>query len=279
MARHTGLSTGVVRVAATAADLPRLPEALADFHGDHPGIQIGLRQGSATEIVALVAAGAVDVAVLALTEEPAGVEVHPLADEPLRVAVPVDDDLAGDARLAGRAARAAVHPRRARLGAARDRDGRRAGRGVQPAAAVRGRRPRDGALPRAGRAGHQPRARRAGSSGRGRSSARRICAIRHATGCHCSRPRRAGHRPAGSCRSACSSSDSRRLRGREPTSVWTGCAVAEEHEGRHRHDAVLSGGLLVVVDVELDDPEVVAALPRSRPGSGSWRDTAGTRRR
>jgi DNA-binding transcriptional LysR family regulator len=95
MARHTGLSTGVVRVAATAADLPRLPEALADFHGDHPGIQIGLRQGSATEIAALVTAGAVDVAVLALTEEPAGVEVHPLADEPLRVAVTVDDELAG----------------------------------------------------------------------------------------------------------------------------------------------------------------------------------------
>jgi DNA-binding transcriptional LysR family regulator len=95
MARHTGLSTGVVRVAATAADLPRLPEALADFHGDYPGIQIGLRQGSAAEIAALVAAGAVDVAVLALTEEPAGVEVHPLAEEPLRVAVAVDDELAG----------------------------------------------------------------------------------------------------------------------------------------------------------------------------------------
>ena len=95
MARHTGLSTGVVRVAAAAADLPRLPEALADFHGDHPGIQIGLRQGSATEIAALVTAGAVDVAVLALTEEPAGVEVHPLTDEPLRVAVSLDDELAG----------------------------------------------------------------------------------------------------------------------------------------------------------------------------------------
>lgn len=94
MARHTGISTGVVRVAATAADLPRLPEALADFHGDHPGIQIGLRQGSATEVVTLVAAGAVDVAVVALTEQPAGVDVHPLADEPLRVAVPVDDELA-----------------------------------------------------------------------------------------------------------------------------------------------------------------------------------------
>src|SRR3954465_11426866 len=78
MDRHTGVTRGVVRVAATAADAPRLPEALADFRGDHPNIQIGLRQGSAAEGVALVAAGAVDVAVLALTEPPAGVTVHPL---------------------------------------------------------------------------------------------------------------------------------------------------------------------------------------------------------
>jgi DNA-binding transcriptional LysR family regulator len=95
MDRHTGATRGFVRVAATAADAPRLPEALAAFHGDHPGIQIGLRQGSAAEVIALVQAGTVDVAVLALTEAPAGVEVHPLADEPLRVAVPLDDELAG----------------------------------------------------------------------------------------------------------------------------------------------------------------------------------------
>src|SRR3954470_25080688 len=95
MDRHTGVTRGVVRVAATAADAPRLPEALADFHGAHPGIQIGLRQGSAAEIVALVAAGTVDVAVLALCDEPAGVTVHGLAEEPLRVAVAVDDELAG----------------------------------------------------------------------------------------------------------------------------------------------------------------------------------------
>ena len=74
---HRASTRGVVRVAATAADAPRLPEALADFHGDHPGIQIGLRQGSAAEVVALVQAGTVDVAVLALTEEPAGVDGPP----------------------------------------------------------------------------------------------------------------------------------------------------------------------------------------------------------
>jgi DNA-binding transcriptional LysR family regulator len=100
MDRHSGVSRGVARVAATAADAPRLPDALAGFHGDHPGIQIALRQGSAAEVVALVQRGSVDVAVLALTgEPPAGVELEPLADEPLRVAVPADDPLAG-ARVA-----------------------------------------------------------------------------------------------------------------------------------------------------------------------------------
>jgi DNA-binding transcriptional LysR family regulator len=96
MDRHTGVSRGVARIAATAADAPRLPEALAAFHHEHPGIQIALRQGSANEVVDLVQRGAVDVAVLALAgEPPAGVTAQPLADEPLRVAVPVDDDLAG----------------------------------------------------------------------------------------------------------------------------------------------------------------------------------------
>lgn len=95
MDRHTGVSRGVVRVATTAADAPRLPAALAAFHGEHPNIQIALRQGSAAEVVALVAAGTVDVAVLALHDAPAGVRVTPLADEPLRAALPVDDELAG----------------------------------------------------------------------------------------------------------------------------------------------------------------------------------------
>ena len=94
-------------MAATAADAPRLPEALADFHADHPGVQIALRQGSAAEVVALVQRGAVDVGVLALTDEPAGVVATPLADEPLRVAVALDDELAGATveleRLRGRA--------------------------------------------------------------------------------------------------------------------------------------------------------------------------------
>jgi DNA-binding transcriptional LysR family regulator len=93
MDRHAGASRGVARVASTAADAPRLPEALAAFHREHPGIQIALRQGSAAEVVALVQRGAVDVAVLALSgEPPPGVDATPLADEPLRVALPLGED-------------------------------------------------------------------------------------------------------------------------------------------------------------------------------------------
>jgi DNA-binding transcriptional LysR family regulator len=101
MDRHAGVSRGVARVAATAADAPRLPEALAAFHAEHPGIQVALRQGSAHEVVDLTRRGAVDVAVLALAgEPPAGADAHPLGDEPLRVAVPLDDPLVDAARVA-----------------------------------------------------------------------------------------------------------------------------------------------------------------------------------
>lgn len=101
MDRHAGASRGVVRVAATAADAPRLPETLAAFHREHPGIQIALRQGSAAEVVAAVQRGSVDVGVLSLPgDPPAGVAAAPLAGEPLRVALSLDDPLAGGGPLA-----------------------------------------------------------------------------------------------------------------------------------------------------------------------------------
>jgi DNA-binding transcriptional LysR family regulator len=94
MDRHAGVSRGVARVAATAADAARLADALAGFHADHPRVQVALRQGSAAEVANLVQRGAVDVALLA-GDAPAGVEAHALTDEPLRVAVALDDALAG----------------------------------------------------------------------------------------------------------------------------------------------------------------------------------------
>jgi DNA-binding transcriptional LysR family regulator len=69
MDEHSGVSRGLVRVASTTGDALALPAALAAFHEEHPGIRIGLRQGSTPEVVELVRRGAAD---LAVTATPAG---------------------------------------------------------------------------------------------------------------------------------------------------------------------------------------------------------------
>ena len=95
MDEHAGVVRGAVRVAATAADAVRLPEALAAFHREHPGVRIALRQASAAEALELVRRGAVDLAVLSLDGDAGGLDVTPLAEEPLRLIVEPGDPLAG----------------------------------------------------------------------------------------------------------------------------------------------------------------------------------------
>jgi DNA-binding transcriptional LysR family regulator len=106
MDEHAGVVRGAVRVAATA-DSVRLPEALAAFHREHPGVRIALRQASSAEALELVRRGAVDLAVLSLAGEAGGLEVTALAAEPLRLIVEPGDPLAGCAvrlgELSGRA--------------------------------------------------------------------------------------------------------------------------------------------------------------------------------
>jgi DNA-binding transcriptional LysR family regulator len=88
---HAGAERGLVRVAATAADAPGLAAALIDFHGDHPGIRLSLRHGSAREVDELVSSGAAELGVAAL-----GPEVGELLrEEPLVLALPPGDALAG----------------------------------------------------------------------------------------------------------------------------------------------------------------------------------------
>jgi DNA-binding transcriptional LysR family regulator len=94
MDRHAGATRGRVRVAATAADAPRLPAALAAFHQAHPGLQVAMRHASAAEVAALARSGAVDVAVAAIDREPPpGVDVTPLPEEPMCAIVAPDDPL------------------------------------------------------------------------------------------------------------------------------------------------------------------------------------------
>ena len=96
MDEHAGVSRGLVRVAATTGDALRLPRALATFHAEHPGIRIGLRQGSSGEVVELVRRGAADLAVIGtLPSDGPGLESVVVAEEPLCVACARDDPLAG----------------------------------------------------------------------------------------------------------------------------------------------------------------------------------------
>ncbi|HWM11303.1 MAG TPA: LysR family transcriptional regulator [Solirubrobacteraceae bacterium] len=100
MDEHAGVVRGTVRVAATPADSPGLPEAIAGFHRDHPGVRIALRHASAAEALELTRSGAVDLAVLSLAGDATGLTVAPISDEPLRLITAPDDPPAGTVALA-----------------------------------------------------------------------------------------------------------------------------------------------------------------------------------
>jgi DNA-binding transcriptional LysR family regulator len=109
MDEHAGVVRGTVRVAATPADALTLPEAIATFHRDHPGVRIALRHASTAEALELVRSGVVDLAVLSLAGDSGGLDVTPLTDEPLRLITARDDPLAaGTARLEELSGRAFV---------------------------------------------------------------------------------------------------------------------------------------------------------------------------
>src|SRR3954447_9990715 len=98
MDEHAGTLRGGVRLAATTGDALRVAPALARFGREHPGVRIALTQARPGEVVDLVAAGAVDLAVAALPEGvgvPDDLEGAPLGTEPLVLLVAVDDPLAG----------------------------------------------------------------------------------------------------------------------------------------------------------------------------------------
>src|SRR4051812_21153440 len=92
---HAGVSRGLVRVASTTGDALRLPQALATFHAEHPGIRIGLRQGSTADVVELVRRGAAEIAVIGMpAREAPGLESELVSEELLCVICAPDDPLA-----------------------------------------------------------------------------------------------------------------------------------------------------------------------------------------
>ena len=102
---HIGAVRGVARVAATPYDARRLPAALAAFHRAHPQVQLAFQQASAAQIIDQLAAGTLDVAVLAVgagtARLPSAVAVHTLAEEPLCLLAGGEDALARGAAQGG----------------------------------------------------------------------------------------------------------------------------------------------------------------------------------
>jgi DNA-binding transcriptional LysR family regulator len=92
----SGLMRGHVTVgmviACAAVDLPEL---LADFHLNHPAVEITLSEANSDRLVEALQSGQLDVAIVGLTlVTPAGIELQVIADEPLVAAVSRRDALA-----------------------------------------------------------------------------------------------------------------------------------------------------------------------------------------
>ena len=92
----TGLVRGRVAVGmVVACSSVDLPDLLADFHRDHPAVEITLSEANSDRLLAALQDGQLDMALVGLaTKPPPGVDTQVIADEPLLAAVSHGDPLA-----------------------------------------------------------------------------------------------------------------------------------------------------------------------------------------
>jgi DNA-binding transcriptional LysR family regulator len=75
-----------------------VPGALAEFHSEHPGVEVRIRQGGSLEMTTMVREGRLDLAFVAIPDQQfPGVELLALASEPIVLAVATDHPLASPA--------------------------------------------------------------------------------------------------------------------------------------------------------------------------------------
>lgn len=87
----------------TACTVTPLFDALADFHTDHPGVDVSLAEGNSDDLVARVRAGMLDVALVgAAGEPPDGVESVVIVREGLAACVPADHPAASSSSMSVR---------------------------------------------------------------------------------------------------------------------------------------------------------------------------------
>jgi DNA-binding transcriptional LysR family regulator len=77
-----------------------LAGVLAEFRSEHPGVEVQIRQGGSFEMATQVREGALDLAFVALPDQRfPGLELVPVASEPIVLAVAADHPLAARARI------------------------------------------------------------------------------------------------------------------------------------------------------------------------------------
>lgn len=90
-----GLVRGHVAVGTVTSHNVDLAGLLADFHDEHPDVEITLTEGNSEHLADAVRAGTLDAAIIAVgPQPPPGVDLHTITDEPIDAAVALSDALA-----------------------------------------------------------------------------------------------------------------------------------------------------------------------------------------
>jgi DNA-binding transcriptional LysR family regulator len=91
-----GLVRGRVAVGMVTSHNVDLPGLLAEFHEDHPAVEITLAEGNADRLIDALRGGRLDVAIIALgaATPPPGLQCHIVTDERIAAAVRHSDELA-----------------------------------------------------------------------------------------------------------------------------------------------------------------------------------------
>jgi len=91
----TGLVRGHVAIGTVTSHSVDLAALLAEFHADHPGVEITLHEDNSDQLINALRGGRLDAAIIALgATPPPDLELHIVTDEPIAAAVSHGDELA-----------------------------------------------------------------------------------------------------------------------------------------------------------------------------------------
>ena len=95
------LVRGTVTIGTVTAHPVDVPGLLAEFHAEYPNVEITLSTANSDELIEAVRGGDLDVAIVSVGpgEQPAGLDIEVVTDEPVDAAVSPADELAGHATV------------------------------------------------------------------------------------------------------------------------------------------------------------------------------------